>query len=207
MKKNSTKIPNNLEVNSADLLLDAIDHNDTNMFLAFYNGKANLNCVDANNVSPLNLAAYNGNATMVALICMKNHPHPVTIKDFLGNNALHCVFHTDLFEYSKKSNYREAADIVSTLLNVGLDPFERNQDDKTALDLLKANKEIDAATKEKLRKIFDKNLLKTSSTQSKSSLPPIVNPPSAVVSKPSKKPEKTPTRFGTLPSISENGRS
>ena len=212
MKKNST---NSLEANDT-ALLNAIDQNNLAAFRVLFNDRVNLNCPDANNVSPLSLAAYNGNAAIVAFICMRNYPSKITTRDDLGNNPLHSVFCTSLFDYSKKSDYSEVTDIVHTLLNIDLDPNERNNANKSTFDLVRENNEINADTKEKVRKILDRHLLKTSPSSPQSTaaavgnnsninnviLPPITNP-SPVVAKPDKK-KAVPVRFGTLPPISEN---
>lgn len=212
MKKCFGLTPTNVETNYQRALISAIDQNNLTVFKVLYDNQVNVNCVDANNVSPLNLAAYNGNAAMVAYICLRNHPNKTVIRDNLGNSPFHSVFGTNLFGYSKKSDYQEVTDIVHTLLTLGLDPNEKNFANKSAFDLLRENNEIDPKTKASLRKILDPYLVQTTTSShsadqaeegNQEKLPSIITP-SSTVGKPPKT-AGTGTKKVSLPSIFKNG--
>lgn len=207
MSKKFTKLSSISENDYDPYLFEALDQNIVIDFKKLRDARVNLNCVDANNVSPMNLAAYNGNASMVAYICWHNHPNKIVIRDDLGNNPLHSVFCPNLFGYSKKSDYREVTDIVHTLLTQGLDPNERNLANKSAFDLLRENNEIKPETKARVREILDNYLLKNAGSSHpveedhQEKLPSIFTPSSTV----GKPPKATGAKKVALPAIFKNG--
>lgn len=207
MTKKITKLTSILENDYDPALFEAIDQNIPIDLRKLQTAQVNLNAVDENNVSPLNLAAYNGNASMVAYICWQNHPRKIVIRDDLGNNPLHSVFGTNLFGYSKKSDYREVTDIVHTLLTLKIDPNEKNLADKSAFDLLRENNEIKPETKARVRGILDTYLVKNASSSHQveedhhEKLPSIFTPSSTV----GKPPKAAGAKKVALPAIFKNG--